>query len=105
MTNCESAGCRGRADVTVEQVSGPATCVCWKHLVRRLLNPRHEVCGFRRLDWAPKCFQPTCGEPAASVARTEDDLPLPACRQHFEDLSWVTEKGSLLSDEPGWSRG
>lgn len=105
MTSCQSADCGGRADVSVERVSGPTTCVCWKHLLRILLDPRHEVRGFRRLDWAPQCFQATCTEVAVAVAHNAEDLPLPVCREHFDALSWVDLRGPLLTDEPGWSRG
>lgn len=73
--------------------------------MRMLLDPRHEVRGFRRLDWAPECLQATCHELAVAVAHSTEDLPLPACREHFDDLSWVEVRGPLLTDEPGCSRG
>ena len=104
MTTCESATCSSQADVAVEQVDGPITRACWQHLTRMLLDGHDQVRGFRRLDREPKCFQPSCDELAVAVARNEDDLPLPACGRHFDDLSWVELLGRLLADERGWSR-
>jgi hypothetical protein len=73
--------------------------------MRMLLDGHHDVSGFRRLDWEPKCFQPSCARTVVAVARNENDLPLPACRQHFDDLSWVELPGPLGTDEHAWSRG
>ena len=105
MVTCESTACTSRADVAVERVGGPTTRACWKHLMRMLLDGHHDVRGFRRLDWQPRCFQPDCDEPGVAVAHNEDDLPLPVCQHHFDDLGWVALPRSLMLDEPGWSHG
>jgi hypothetical protein len=105
MTTCASGTCGSAADVMVDQVDGPDACVCWRHLMRMLLAGRQEIRGFRRLGWEPRCFHPGCDEPSVAVVRDQDDVPLPACRHHFDALSWIELPGRLMSDEPGQSRG
>ena len=51
------------------------------------------------------CFQDDCNEPAVAVVHELDGSPMPACQQHWDDLSWVYAPGPLLPNEPGWSGG
>jgi hypothetical protein len=58
MSACQEATCGSTADVRIEQVTRPSTCVCWKHLMRMLLTDHSDIRGFRRLDWSRRASGP-----------------------------------------------
>lgn len=50
-----------------------------------------------------ECSAPACQREANAQATDANGKPVPLCRQHLDDLSWLPLPNDLLSDQPGWS--